>query len=111
MFGVHPIPDDLHMNTTEDNAYSAPVFQPGRRSRSGFIAAGILAICGGVAAIPIALFGMFVTANSCGMFADGCDTYGQPAAGFEWFGALFFLGPAAVVTGVVLCVQGRSRPR
>jgi hypothetical protein len=109
--GVGPIADDQCMTTPRQDTFIPPTIHPGRPSRPGFIAAGVLAICGGIAAVPISLLGMLVTANSCGMFADGCDTYGQPAPGFELFGALFFIGPIAVVTGIVLCVQGRSRTR
>ena len=86
--------------------YAGPPIR--RPSRPGLIAAGVLAIFGGIAAVPVSLLGMLVTANSCGMFADSCDTYGQPAAGFEWFGALFFAAPVAVIVGIVLCVLGRA---
>ena len=111
MSGAGAIADDRCMSTNHDRPYAPPDFRPGRPSRPGLIATGVLAICGGVAAVPISLLGMLVTANSCGMFADGCDTYGRPAAGFEWFGALLLVAPIAVVTGTILCVLGKSRTR
>jgi hypothetical protein len=48
-----------------------------------------------------------LTSNSCGMFADGCDTYGQPAAGFERYVAATLVSLAAVPTFFVALI-GRA---
>jgi hypothetical protein len=37
-----------------------------------------------------------LTSNSCGMFADGCDTYGQTAPGFDLFALATLLSLSAV---------------
>jgi hypothetical protein len=75
-----------------------------RRSLS--VAACVL----GPISIPVFLCLVALTANSCGMFADGCDTYGQPAPGFGWFLAGLLLGPVVTVAGIVsLAIGGRRR--
>ena len=56
----------------------------------GLAGAGVAFVCFTAMAL--------LTSNSCGMFADGCDTYGQPAPGHERYvlGTLLSLGAIPV---------------
>ena len=65
----------------------------------------------GMLSLPIAAFGALATANSCGMFADGCDTYGQPAPGFQFFGFLAIVAFVAIPAGIILAIVGVIRGR
>ena len=56
----------------------------------------------GIAVLLVSLLGLpasalvaLLTVNACGMFADGCDKYGQTAPAFPY-----------AVAGLVLCVVG-----
>jgi hypothetical protein len=57
-----------------------------------------LGLAGAVVAFVCFTAMAMLTSNSCGMFADGCDTYGQPAAGFERYVAATLVSLAAVPT-------------
>jgi hypothetical protein len=57
-----------------------------------------LGLAGAVVAFVCFAAMALLTSNSCGMFADGCDTYGQPAAGFEHYVAATLVSLAAVPT-------------
>jgi hypothetical protein len=54
----------------------------------------------GLACAVVAFVGFmataFLTSNSCGLFADGCDTYGQSAPGHERYVLGTLLSLAAV---------------
>jgi hypothetical protein len=56
----------------------------------GFASAGAAFVCFAAMAM--------LTSNSCGMFADGCDTYGKSAAGFERYllGTVLSLGAVPI---------------
>lgn len=63
----------------------------------------VVAVLSLPAAAGFALLAL-LTANACGMFADGCDDYGKPAAGFSWFVAGTCLAITAFVVGVAIAL-------
>jgi len=69
---------------------------------------GLVEAIGGSLTFVGALIAMLST-NSCGAFADSCDTYGQPAEEFLPAVGVMALGAAAAVVGFVLLVVGMSR--
>jgi hypothetical protein len=88
------------MPTTATFTHIAPPANPPKK-RFGII--DVLLIAGMVVAIPVTLVllgGAALTANSCGAFADGCDTSGQPGPGFGWF----LVGGAASALVVPTCI-------
>ncbi|HMU79718.1 MAG TPA: hypothetical protein P5193_13130 [Microthrixaceae bacterium] len=70
---------------------------------------GILAGLLGTAAAGVGALIALLSTNSCGAFADSCDTYGQPAEEFLPAVGVMALGAAAAVVGFVLLVVGMSR--
>jgi hypothetical protein len=56
------------------------------------------------AVMGVMCFGLLAlfSSNSCGMFADGCDTYGQTGPGFE----AFLLGTLVSLGAVLACFVG-----
>lgn len=70
---------------------------------------GILAGLLGAATAGVALLFALLTANSCGAFADSCDTYGQPSPEFLPAVGVAVLGSVAAVVGFVLVVVGMAR--
>ena len=55
---------------------------PLRGLARGFVIGTVLFIAGTIAFL-VCLVGMALTANACGLFADGCDEYGETALEFE----------------------------
>lgn len=67
----------------------------------GLVIAGLAVVAGAIFALLTLL-----SANACGMFADGCEDYGKPADGFELFASLTFLSGLAFVGGMVMTIVG-----
>lgn len=95
-------------NTTPAWAPPAPTAKP--RSNP-LVPIGVALMVLGTLALPIAVFGALATMNSCGMFADGCDTYGQPDPAFQFFGFLATAACVAIPTGIVLTIVGHVAKR
>ena len=57
---------------------------------------------GGGAVVCLVLAVM--TSNSCGLFADGCDSYGQPASGFEAFVSIAVASAMVAVGGLLVAI-------
>ncbi len=70
---------------------------------------GILAALFGIGLAGLAAVVALLSANSCGPFADSCDSYGEPAR--EFLPALVVLcaGVGVAVIGVVVALVGAVR--
>jgi hypothetical protein len=95
---------DSMMTTTDTAPWPAPtnpeppIESRKKRSRYWIDVLLGLGLAGAVVAFVCFTAMAMLTSNSCGMFADGCDTYGQPAAGFEHYVAATLVSLAAVPT-------------
>jgi hypothetical protein len=101
------------MMTTTDIAWPALTtpelrLESGKRRRHYWIDVVLgLGLAGAGAAVVCFAAMALLTSNSCGMFADGCDTYGQPAPGFELF-VLATLLSLVAVAAFFLALIGRA---
>jgi hypothetical protein len=90
------------MTTTDVAPWPAPTtpelsVEPAKRRRHYWIDVVLgLGLAGAGAAVVCFAAMALLTSNSCGMFADGCDTYGQPAPGFEHYVLATLLSLGAV---------------
>ncbi len=73
---------------------------------------GIVTLVLALGAAALSFLLAVATSNACGMFADGCEEYGESADGFTFFVAMLILstGVAAVAAvGTVVAVSTRHR--
>jgi hypothetical protein len=92
------------MTTTDIAPWPAPVppeprVEPAKKRPHCWIDVVLgLGLAGAVVAFVCFMAMAFLTSNSCGLFADGCDTYGQSAPGHERYvlGTLRSLGAIPV---------------
>ncbi len=93
--------------------HTAPTWAPpapvAARRSTPLVRIGIALMVLGTLALPVAALGALATMNSCGMFADGCDTYGQPAPAFQLFGFLASAAFVSIPTGILLTIVGHFR--
>lgn len=82
--------------------------RPERRQPGWMVPIGILIGLFGTAGAGLGAVVALFTANSCGAFADGCETYGRPAPGFYPAVGLFLLCGAVAVAGLVMMAVGVS---
>jgi hypothetical protein len=76
-----------------------------------WVAGGIVIAALGLTAAVVSFLFALLTANACGMFADGCDDYGEPAPGFALFVASTIVAGGAAVGGVLVAVTATARRR
>lgn len=86
-----------------------PTGSPDGRWRVGRLVAGIGLILAGVLWAPFCLFVALVTANPCGMFADGCDDYGKTSPTATAFLYAAFLAVPLVIGGSALAIASRPK--
>jgi hypothetical protein len=65
----------------------------------GFPAAGFLALL------------TILSANACGMFADGCSDYGKTAPGFGWYAAGTVVAGVLAVAGLIVAIEAATEQR
>ncbi len=85
-----------------------PRVEPAKRRRHYWIDVVLgLGLAGACAAFVCFTAMALLTSNSCGLFADGCDTYGQPGPRYEHY-VLATLLALAAVPAFFLALIGRA---
>ena len=77
---------------------------PRPRTRVDPLVAGIVAFAVATPAALVLLLLTALTANACGMFADGCDDDGKTAPGFLWFALGAGVASLVAFGGLVVAV-------